>query len=299
MITDKHITNENIGGYLDYCIEKGTLYEVDKLKLLYMYDNLVTYKYDEIFNKSQTLFTLNLSCQSLNNKPLLGYLNEETIYKCTSISNDNETIHKIYVLHNDNKFKSLFLINYIREVYFQQLCYSLLHNIKDNTQLIIPNILRYGLVNKDEQIYFFFEMPYYKRESIECSITPNIHDCNVKYEYIRLLNNCKNITRSLELIGIFENNNIFHNDIHIDRGTINNYINHLLTYNIHDEFDDKLFYTDFIKEYHKNRIDLHDDNLFVFNDNTCILIDFEKAYRLSNRRTTTCIFSYIQQQNTI
>ena len=76
---------------------------------------------------------------------------------------------------------------------------------------------------------------------------------------------------------------------------MNNYINQLLTYNIHDEFDDKLFYADFIKEYHKNYIDLHDDNLFVFNDNTCILIDFEKAYRLSNRRTSTCIFSYIQR----
>jgi len=290
---------ENMDDYLDYCIEKGSLYENDKENVLNMYNNLITYTYDEIFNKNQLIISdkkYNIHSKTANTS-LVDNLDDHTVHKITSVSSDittttvSETIYKTYVVHTNNEFKQYIIINYILEIYFQQQYGSLLNNI-DNTVLIVPEILKYGSVNKDNKIYLFFEMPYYK-PSITHYIGNN-DNVDIIYEYNRLLNNCRIMLQSLNLMDTISNeNNIFHNSVFIQISLVETYINQLSNYNINDEGDQQLFYTDILENSTFNKsIDLFDLNIFIYNDQSCILIDFEKAFRLRNTTISTTIFDY-------
>lgn len=298
---------ESIENYLDYCIEKGTLYENDKENVLNMYNNLTTYNYDDIFNKNQLIISkkiYNIHFNTANNS-MVDNLVDHTVYKMTSIStsiftsDSSETLYKTYVTSNNNNFKEHIIISYILEIYFQQQYGSVLNNI-DNPVLIVPEILKYGSVNKDNKIYLFIEMPYYK-PTITHYIGNN-DNVDIENEYNRLLSNCRIVLQSLNLIDtISKDNNIFHNDVYIQISLVDNYINQILKYNINDEEDKQLFYTDILENSRYNKlIDLFDPNMFIYNDQSCILIDFEKAFRLSNSTISTTIYHYnFNNNNTI
>ena len=111
---------ENIENYLDYCIEKGTLYENDKENVLNMYNNLTTYNYGDIFNKNKLIISdkkYNLRFKSVNTSTV-DNLDINTVHKITSVSSDitttknSETIYKTYVVHTNNDLKQYIIISY-------------------------------------------------------------------------------------------------------------------------------------------------------------------------------------------
>ena len=297
---------ETINSYLDYRIEKGTLYETDKESVLNMYTNLITYNYDEIFSSHQTILSKkNYDIHyDTENETLVDYLLDNTVYKMASVSAStittseiSGTVHKTYVVHNNNSFKEYIIISGILEIYFQQQYHSILNSIDNNTVLIVPEILRYGLVNNDNKTYLFFEMPYYKPTTINIESNDNV---DIIYEYNRLLNNCRNMLQSLNLIDtIHSEHNIFHNDISvITTSQIEKFINQILTYDINDEASRQSFYKDVLEDNMFNKtIDLFDPNIFTYNNQSCILIDFEEASRLSNRVIITNINYYLFRRN--
>ena len=297
---------ETINSYLDYRIEKGTLYETDKESVLNMYTNLITYNYDEIFSSHQTILSKkNYDIHyDTENETLVDNLIDNTVYKMASVSAStittseiSGTVHKTYVVHNNNSFKEYIIINGILEIYFQQQYHSILNSIVNNTVLIVPEILRYGLVNNDNKTYLFFEMPYYKPTTINIESNDNV---DIIYEYNRLLNNCRNMLQSLNLIDtIHSEHNIFHNDISvITTSQIETFINQILTYDINDEASRQSFYKDVLEDNMFNKtIDLFDPNIFTYNNQSCILIDFEEASRLSNRVIITNINYYLFRRN--
>jgi|LauGreDrversion4_2_1035121.scaffolds.fasta_scaffold43283_4 hypothetical protein len=297
---------ETINSYLDYRIEKGTLYETDKESVLNMYTNLITYNYDEIFSSHQTILSKkNYDIHyDTENETLVDNLIDNTVYKMASVSAStittseiSGTVHKTYVVHNNNSFKEYIIINGILEIYFQQQYHSILNSIVNNTVLIVPEILRYGLVNNDNKTYLFFEMPYYKPTTINIESNDNV---DIIYEYNRLLNNCRNMLQSLNLIDtIHSEHNIFHNDISvITTSQIEMFINQILTYDINDEASRQSFYKDVLEDNMFNKtIDLFDPNIFTYNNQSCILIDFEEASRLSNRVIITNINYYLFRRN--
>ena len=88
-------------------------------------------------------------------------------------------------------------------------------------------------------------MPYYKPTTIHIESNDNV---DIIYEYNRLLNNCRNMLQSLNLIDtISSEHNIFHNDIYITTSKVENYINQILTYDMNDEVSRQSFYTDVLK----------------------------------------------------
>lgn len=296
---------ENVVTYLDYCVEKGTLYETDKENVLNMYTNLITYNYAEIFTSHQTILSKKIYDihHDTNNDTLVDNLVDNTVYKMASLSastittsETSGTVYKTYVFHNNNSLKEYIIINGILEIYFQQQYHLVLNSIDNNTVLIVPEILRYGLVINDNKTYLFFETPYYKPTTIHIESNDNV---DIIYEYNRLLNNCRNMLQSLNLIHtISSEHNIFHNDIQITTSEVENYINQILSYDINDEASMQSFYTNILEDSMFNKtIDLFDLNIFTYNNQSCILIDFEESSRLSPSIIVTTIYYYLFNRN--
>jgi hypothetical protein len=105
--------------------------------------------------------------------------------------------------------------------------------------------------------------------------------------------------QSLNLIDtISSEHNIFHNDISITTSQVENYINQILTYDTNDEVSRQSFYTDILEDSLFNKtIDLFEPNIFTYNNQSCILIDFEEGSRLSNRAIVTNINYYLFNEN--
>ena len=128
---------ESVVTYLDYCVEKGTLYETDKENVLNMYTNLITYNYAEIFTSHQTILSKKIYDihYETENNTLVDNLVDNTVYKMASLSAStittseiSGTVYKTYVVHNNNSFKEYIIIKkavtYDRLFYFCSMMFS-------------------------------------------------------------------------------------------------------------------------------------------------------------------------------
>jgi hypothetical protein len=240
--------------YFNYFNDK--LNESHKLDIINMYNNIQTYDFHDIFDTDLSFNTRSFY-HNTKEYTLLNH-NEKTI-KATCISSNKTKIYKIYIFNND-KYKDYFLINAMREFYFQKKFRE--HFISNNIEdIIVPEIYRYGIINieKNNEIICFVEMKYYDTQNtdlyklVEQEQTDTEIVCELFTDYIKNMYVAKSVIRDVE-----KQLQIYHNDMPADRLNYQ-FLNNQCTY------EEKIWFINSNKRSH---------NLFQSN-NKFILIDFE------------------------
>ena len=95
-----------------------------------MYNNVRVYKYEEVFGSTDLSFNssnIKIFSQSMS----LLSLKVAGIVKGTVISRErNDIIYKVHIVRNDEN-KDLFIINFLREIYFQNIFLPLHYVLMD------------------------------------------------------------------------------------------------------------------------------------------------------------------------
>ena len=133
-----------------------------------MYNNVRVYKYEEVFGSTDLSFN---SSNTLIFRQYMSLLSPKIagITKGTLISRDkSDIIYKVHICRNDEN-KDMFIINFLREIYFQITFRDIL--IKEGiASIIVPEVYRHGIVynNETNDIMIFMEMHMY--DFTECFI---------------------------------------------------------------------------------------------------------------------------------
>lgn len=265
---------DNYFNYFNDCIN-----EVDKLGIINMYNNIQTYNFYDIFDTDMLFNTIGQFPTTIsppfkiNNFTLLKP-KFHPFTKTTVVSSNQTKIYKIYIFQND-KNKILFLLDVLREFYFQ---IKFREHITNNnmTNIIVPEIHRYGIINieTNNEIICFAEMNYYNTS--ECNLRKIVEQeqtyrnkIEIIHDYVKKYINVRTVISVIEKQ--FE---IYHNDLltleYLHR--VNNQITECIEHNsehLHNEF---------LSTFINNAINY---NLFPSN-NKYILIDFETSSMIDN-----------------
>jgi len=245
-----------------------------------MYNNVRVYKYEEVFGSTDLSFNssnIKIFSQSMSllSPKVAG------IVKGTAISRErNDIIYKVHIVRNDEN-KDLFIINFLREIYFQITFRDIL--IKEGiTSIIVPEVYRHGIVynNETNDIIIFMEMHMY--DFSECFLKTIIDIMpSSKTKLDAMIKYARTYYNNAKVVSDIENKyNLYHNDI-INVETIYDFITEVSSemydishIDINNEAD--------IENHYKETLLRHDTNIeFLFGGNlfssinTNILIDFE------------------------
>ncbi len=285
--------NNNIEKWLTYKYENKELYKEDKEKIKEMYKKIPQYKYSDIFNKDHSFYHRRNSrkpCKQIEyieNRTLCS--NALTVITKGIVKNENK-IYKILIVKKDYKYKEIYCIELLREIYFHNLAY----NCNENNNIIIPKIEDYGEIidMKNEEIIYFYRMTYYESilnyNSVEdtCYRLVNNNFEIYNEEYNLLVDYYKQYKEGINfLLDICNKYNIYHND------------NSQLTEDFYN------MYEDFIENYSKWEKDKQEMviteikrviaiaqkyNVYISNDK-CVIIDFEIACRKELIKTSAAV----------
>ena len=172
--------------FLNALCDKNILYEDDKTQIIHMYNNITEYAYDHLFtdktefnilhyfngksaiDNPQDKITTENDWQHMYNLQTLDY---DNIYRGTIISDDKNTIFKVFIINAEHIWKEQYCIQYLIELYFTMKINDI---IKNNDTLISPEVQKWGRVNLNNNlIMFFFELPYYGLNNI--NITDDVN----------------------------------------------------------------------------------------------------------------------------
>lgn len=272
--------SSNIEIWLNHRYVNGELLEEDKESILKMYYGLYKHKYNEIFNNDSDFH------RKYNNKKIIRteYIENRTLCKNESvvitrgIVKQEDNIYKIFILKKDYKYKEVYCIEMLTEIYFHKLAFK----YNNNKDIIIPEIRGYGEINmENDEVIYFYKMPYYKAElnyNIEESyrlVDNNIvivEDDDQHKIFIDYYNHYKLGIMHLEELS--EKNNIYHNDfIQLKYFCENSdeYIKNKNNYPAEQR-------TEYLNRLMDNIKYLQKFNIFIVIDK-CVIIDFEASCR--------------------
>jgi len=191
---------------------KDMVDENHKLDIINIYNNIQTYDYCDLFDTDMSFNTI----RTTFNRKIFTLLKPKKYHlvKATVFSSDKTKIYKMYIFQND-KCKDYFIINALREFYFQAKFRETL--INNNIQnVIVPEIYRYGIINieTNNEIICFAEMQYYHDTSIDelNNLLEQAHSYRTKLEKTYLY--LKNLYSTINTITELEKQiQIYHNDI--------------------------------------------------------------------------------------
>ncbi len=272
-----------MSSYIDMYFEqfKHRLTDKHKQDITNMYDNIHVYNYDEVFGPSDLSFnTSNITIfrhySTVLNPKKMGFI------KGTVISPEtNDIIYKLHICQNDEN-KDLFIINFLREVYFQNTFRDILTK-EGVTSIIIPEIYRHGLIynNETNDVLIFMEMRMYDfNECFALTVMDMMSTYKAKVETlhthaVKCYNNRCIFSDLEKKYGLYHNDNVSSEELDL-------YIHNLLiplSYNSPPETNDEDVENK-CKEYIMNAFDefnaIFSDNFFS-SVNKTILIDFEDA----------------------
>jgi len=257
-----------IDKYFNYFNDK--LNESHKLDIINMYNNIQTYDYHDIFDTDMSFNTINMK----SNKKKFTLLKPKFpgSIKGTVISSNQTKIYKVYIFQND-KNKDYFVINALREFYFQNKFRE--HFINNNIEnIIIPEIYRYGIINikTNNEILFFAEMKYYGENNLYKIIkqqqtgTQRLEKIN---DYANKLKDVRNVIRGVE-----EQLQIYHGDI-LSIRHLQNSIRKVTEAIAQEKYKHERYWADFESIISHENI-FFSNNKFIFIDfETCSIIDFD------------------------
>ena len=242
------------------------LNESHKLDIIKMYNNIQTYDYYDIFDTDMSFNTIS----SMHNKDKFTLLKPKFhhLIKSTVFLSNKTKIYKIIIFQNDNN-KDYFLINTLREFYFQTKFRE--HFINNNiTNIIVPEIYRYGIINieKNNEILCFAEMKYYDPSDSE--MYKMIEQEETYKKKLEILYDCSKFYNDVIRVVIREAEEqlqIYHNDVYGIGESMTRYHDDLHMY---DEIELSKQYSNINEEYCYS-------NIFPSSNNNHILIDFERA----------------------
>ena len=265
---------EKINIILNKNFENGLLYEEDVNEIKKMYSELKMYTYRDIFDNRKIRYQ-HLK-KNLTNKDF--DMENKNIYIYGLLEPFSDKIIKVININKDCCNKENLCINFLIELYFQKLAKTYINDEK----VIIPTIYKYGYINGDTHILYFFEMDYYIENYYENIIIDKelkylINNVEINNEKINMILrrfiNYKNGINYLKYIAT--KYNIYHNDVHlIDDEHYNKVIENLI---------EKIKECKVIDKYFNLRLDnlinnitnmeFETNNLISHNLN-CIIIDF-------------------------
>tara|TARA_B110000879_G_C11114925_1_gene489090 strand:+ start:730 stop:1584 length:855 start_codon:yes stop_codon:yes gene_type:complete len=262
-------------------INNKLLNDAQSIEITDLYNSMQTFNYNDIFGDTDFTLTEPKCRNSLRTLTLLKPKYNDLV-KATVSTNDTTKHYKVFIFQKDNTCKDWFILNGLKEVYFQQLWYTyaneynITHNISD--RMIVPEIYRYGRINTTTEIIFFVEMnkltlpPMLPFTTFSFSQLPQLIDYYSSQRHMR--ENIANIENS---------KGIFHNDLPSL-----------------EEIDARLSYYEEIKDAVDNSndeiISSHDGNFrrfshlsynyYKLDDGSTLLIDFEHTGNLERFATS-------------
>ena len=246
---------DNINTYLNQICNENILNENDKEPIIEMYNNIISYNFDDLFDVSTIIFNL----KSINLKSLFNpkqnithvticegtservkniddfkSIDVNKLYNGTIISTNTNSIFKTFIINDQHIWKDYYCINYLIELYFNMIINDTFK--LNNDDIIIPEIKKWGKVNlKNNLTMFFFETQLYEQNKIY-DIIDNLYNEN-KYNEIRsiierLKQTYENIYIALTHKNIYQSfylnphphYNIIINEIHTYRDGVKNLI---------------------------------------------------------------------------
>lgn len=156
--------------YLKFLVDENIITQTHSDGIQNMYNSISSYNYSDIFDEQNDI--INSRKSNLLGKPYndINVLYSPTtinlpimLSRNTIITNNKTTITKTHIVMNTypEEIKEAITLNLIREMYFQELVRN--ENIKQgNNTVIIPEILKYGIINYDNNDkIIFYTCPYY------------------------------------------------------------------------------------------------------------------------------------------
>lgn len=262
------LNKEEVNIFLNKKFENGLLYEEDVNEIKKMYSELKMYTYRDIFDNRKIQYK---RIKNIVTKNKDFDMENKNIYAYGVLEPFNDKIIKVINIHKECFHKEELCINFLIEIYFQKLAKTYI-----NTEtVIIPKIYKYGYINGDAHILYFFEMDYYietKSENIiiDKELKKIINKIEINNEKINMLlrryNNCINGINYLKYIAT--KYNIYHNDVHlIDDEHYNKFIEKIKECKVVDK-DFNLRIDNLI-----TNLDFEPNNIISHNFK-CIIIDF-------------------------
>jgi hypothetical protein len=266
-----------INEYLNYYIGLNMINETDKEKILLLFSDLKTYKETEIFPVDIPL-TKYRPIVFGKNKTILKN-KRVALAKSIAIDRTNNKLYKMHIIDMNDNYKEIYKINFLREIYFQNIYIELLKQAKIDS-IIVPKIHRHGQIelNSTNEIILFIEMTYYRTENIiETSILNELTYIKKKYiieKYFTLIKKNYNLIYKIE-----RDNDIFHNDLELENQLA---IERFVTEEL--EILNKIPLTEkdeekIIQKHIEVMDNYKDCNIMVLNEDSSLLIDFEYTYR--------------------
>jgi hypothetical protein len=156
--------------YLKFLVDENTITQTHSDGIQNMYNSISSYNYSDIFDEQNDII------HSKKSRPLgKSYNDINVLYSPTTINhpmllsrntiitNNKTTITKTHIVRNTypEEIKEAITLNLVTEMYFQDLVRN--ENIKQgNNTVIIPEILKYGIINYDNNDkIIFYTCPYY------------------------------------------------------------------------------------------------------------------------------------------
>jgi len=187
--------NDNIEKWLNYRYANNELLEEDTKCILKMYNGLHKYKYNEIFKHDYDFYYRYVDGKKVK-RIKINYIEDRTLCKnnvvviTKGLVKDEDEIYKMIILKKDYKYKEIYCIDLLTEIYFHKLAFK----YNDNKNIIIPEIRGYGEINmENDEVIYFYKMPYYKAEL----------NYNIEESYKLVNNNNRVITEDNEEYKIF------------------------------------------------------------------------------------------------
>jgi hypothetical protein len=264
------MVKENIEFFLNEKSEKGLLYEEDVNEIKKMYNELKMYTYRDIFDNRKIRYK---RLKKITKNTDFDMENKN-IYAYGVLEPFNDKIIKIINIHREYFHKNEVCINFLIEIYFQKLAKTYINDEK----VIIPTIYKYGYINGETHILYFFEMDYYIENYYENIIIDKelkhlINKVEINNEKINMiLRRFINYKNGINYLKYIETKyNIYHNDVYlIDEEYNNKLIEKIKKCKVVDKsFNDKI--DNLISNI--TTIEFEPNNL-LSNNLQCIIIDF-------------------------
>ncbi len=254
-----------IYNFYEKFINDNLLTKNDYDNILQMFNNLKSYSFNDIYDNTTYL-------QKPKIKTSISSINGTTCILSKSVSLRNNVVIKHINISNDdtiNNYRDPLYFNFCKEIYFQNIFFQEINKEEDN-DIIIPNIIRYGITNSDNQwdSSIFFETQYYKQDYY----TIDVNDDNIMNIYEKIKTKIDTQAHSFNFFSILQDKlQLYHNDLCDIQSSCNQLLENITDPDV-DDIEKKRLLNQFIN-FHNCR-----GNLFCHNDKFVIL-DFERTFR--------------------
>jgi hypothetical protein len=265
-------------------ITSHLLNDTQRDEITVLYNNIKTFNYSDIFGDDDLPLT-EITVKTANTRVSMIKPKQHTITKAI-INNDTlNKFYKIFCFENDNNIKDLFILNSLKEVYFQNLMTNYISS-NNITDFNVPTIYRYGLINNNPtELTFFIEMDKYDiLPTPDFTVNKHLNQIQDLIDYYTKFRDIRVIIDNIETV------TVWHNDIpNIDR----------MNGNIDDLNDIKTQIDNGEPIHYEGKMELDEENLveYFFEREQCsniellkdggwLLIDFEHSSLLHSRLLT-------------